>query len=707
MRYCLWIALLATATAHAELPSPRLDRIFPAGASVGSTVEVEIQGADLEGAKRLIADHPGIVATFVSDRKFKITIGKDVPEGTRDIRVLGPWGLSSPRIFTVSKGLAEVLKSKDIHELAKAQDIAINTAVSGLTDGNRQDFYRLKGQAGKRWVVEVRAQSIDSALDATLTITNAAGKTLAFSSDHDGRDPLLAFTPPADGDYGIVVADLAYAGGLPYRLIVTDRPRIENVFPRALQAGKPVELTALGWNLGPSAKRAPAAIDTVALDEYRETVTPPADIVTRGLYRFIDHPTAHSVLPTAATGALTGYQVRLSPGGIPANPVPVLVTDQAVTLEQEPNNDPAKGQKIALPAVVSGRFDQERDADWYEFTPPSDGEYMVDVYCERIGGRADPVAVVMDDKDSRIVELDDFGPRVNAFDGHIRDPQGIVRLSAKRVYRLLVQDRYRRGGPRQQYVLVVRSAAPDVHAMVIHHQNPGPGGTTIHRGGAQYLDLILQHTGGVTGPVRIVADSLPKGLHMAETSIVSDTRGVIALWADADAPEFAGPIQLSAVLTTPQGELRREVRAYTRVEAQQNKASSRPTRELMVAVVAEKPPFALRFAKETIEIEAGAKATVDLICDRPWADFKGAVTVNGLTPPGPVKMSQVVVAEGKTAGTMTIEVQAGARPGNYTVTASGQGQVPFTKDPTKPKANTLVTLPSHPITLVVKPKKPQ
>jgi hypothetical protein len=69
-------------------------------------------------------------------------------------------------------------------------------------------------------------------------------------------------------------------------------------------------------------------------------------------------------------------------------------------------------------------------------------------------------------------------------------------------------------------------------------------------------------------------------------------------------------------------------------------------------------------------------------------------------------MSQVVVAEGKTAGTMTIEVQAGARPGNYTVTASGQGQVPFTKDPTKPKANTLVTLPSQPVTLVVKAKKP-
>lgn len=705
MRHCLWVALLVAATARAELPSPRLDRITPAGASAGSTVDVEIQGADLEGAKRLIADHPGIVATFVSDRKFKITIGNDVPEGTRDIWALGPWGLSSPRLFTVSRGMTEIVKSRDIHELAKAQEIAVNTVVNGLTDGNRQDFYRLKGRAGKRWVAEVRAQAIDSALDATLTITNASGKTLAFNSDHDGRDPLISFTPPADGDYVIVVADLAYAGGLPYRLIVTDRPRIENVFPRALQAGKPVELTALGWNLGPAARRAPSLMDGVPLDEYRETVTAPADIVARGLYRFIDHPSAHSVLPTAATAALTGYQVRLSPGGIPANPVPVLVTDQVVTLEQEPNNVPAQAQKIVLPAIVSGRLDQERDADWFEFTSPSDGEYMVDVYCERIGGRADPVAVVMDDKDSRIAELDDFGPRVNAFDGHIRDSQGAVRLAAKRVYRVMVQDRYRRGGPRQQYVLAVRSAAPDVHAMVIHHQNPGPGGTTIHRGGAQYLDLILQHTGGVTGPVQIVAESLPKGLHMAETSIVSDTRGAVVLWADADAPEFAGIIKLTALVATPQGELRREVRAYTRVEAQQNKASSRPMRELVVAVVAEKPPFALRFAKDTIEIEAGAKATVDVICDRPWSDFKGAVTVNGLTPPGPVKMSQVVVAEGKSAGTMTIEIQAGARPGNYTVTATGQAQVPLTKDPMKPKANTLVTLPSHPVTVVVKPKK--
>lgn len=707
MRIPLVAALLAVSVARAELPSPRLDRVFPLGAAAGTTVEVEIQGADLEGVRRLVADHPGIAATHVADRKFKIAVAADAPEGTRDIWAVGPWGISSPRVFTVSRGLAETVKAKDIHEWAKAQEVGVNTAVNGLTDGNRQDYYRLKAKAGRAIVAEVRAQSIDSALDATLTITDSSGKAIAFNSDHDGRDPLIAFTPPADGDYGIIVADLAYGGNLPYRLIVTDRPRIENVFPRAIQAGKPAELAALGWNLGPMARKTSFTIDGSMLEEYRESVTAPSDIVDRGLYRFFNHPTAHSVLPTAATGALTGYQVRLSPGGQPSNPVPVLVTKDPVTVEREPNDDPANPQAISLPAVVSGRFDREGDGDWFRFSPPQDGEYLVQVHCERIAGRADPFTVIMDDKDNRVSELDDFGPRVNAFDGHIRDPQGTVRLSAGKAYRLLVRDRYRRGGPRYQYVLEVRPAMPDVHAMVIHHQNPGPGGTTIYAGGAQYLDLVIQHTGGVTGPVKLIAEGLPKGLHAALTSIPSDTRGVVTLWADADAPEYDGPILLTAIVPTVSGELRRQVRPYTRVESQANRSSSRPTRDLMVSVLPGKPPFSLRFAKETIRIEAGSKATVELICERPWPDFKGGVTVNGLSPPGPVKMPQITIGEGKTAGTMSIEVQPGARPGDYTVCASGQGQVPFALDKAKPKANTLVTLPSRPITITVteKPKK--
>jgi hypothetical protein len=53
-------------------------------------------------------------------------------------------------------------------------------------------------------------------------------------------------------------------------------------------------------------------------------------------------------------------------------------------------------------------------------------------------------------------------------------------------------------------------------------------------------------------------------------------------------------------------------------------------------------------------------------------------------------------------------VQAGLKPADYTVVVLGQGQVPFNKDASKPeKPNTLVSIPSRPLTITVTepPKK--
>ena len=51
---------------------------------------------------------------------------------------------------------------------------------------------------------------------------------------------------------------------------------------------------------------------------------------------------------------------------------------------------------------------------------------------------------------------------------------------------------------------------------------------------------------------------------------------------------------------------------------------------------------------------------------------------------------------------VTFEVQAGARPGEYTVALQCQAQVPFAKDLKGAKPNTLVALPSRPIAIAVK-----
>ena len=696
--------VLLTSLAVGELPSPRLDRITPLGTAAGSSVLVKIAGADLDGSQVLLFDHPGIKAEPVKDQ-FRVTVAADVPAGTYDVRLSGKYGVSNPRLFAVSQGMTEVAEKEPNDSAQTAQPIAVNTVVNGTSDGNREDYYRFPLKQGQRVVIECRAGCLDSLLDANMTLFDAQGKQLAANGDYNGKDPLIDFVAPRAGDYLISVHDLSFRGGHPYRLIVTDRPQIENAFPRAVQVGQPATLTVFGRNLGTKAKPSLWRVGDLALEECQETITPPADVFQRGAYSFLEHPTGHSVLPTAATCTLTGFQPRLKIGDTFCNAVPLLLTETPVTLEVEPNDDPHKPQVLTLPAVVSGRFDRERDADWYQFETKEAGPYSFEVYCERIAGRADPYLVVVDDRDNRVAELDDFGPRVNAFDGHLRDPSGMVNLAGKRKYRVLVQDRYRRGGARFQYVLSIRQPVPDFHVSVIHHQNPGPGGTTIRQGGAAYLDVILHYQDGFRGPVTITAEGLPKGLHSAPTTISGDTRGTFVLWADPDTPEWTGGVRLLATGKRGATTLQREVRPYTRVWTDPGLNSSRPTRQLVLAV---RPtaPFGLRFTAERIEVEAGKQVELTLQLDRRWPDFTGPVNISSLSFPGSIKMGPVTVAEGKKEAKVTLTVQAGARAGEYTLAVQGQAQVPFSKDaraPTRPK--TLVALPSQPIILVVQPAK--
>jgi hypothetical protein len=267
---------------------------------------------------------------------------------------------------------------------------------------------------------------------------------------------------------------------------------------------------------------------------------------------------------------------------------------------------------------------------------------------------------------------------------------------------VLVQDRYRRGGARFQYVLTIRKPVPDFYAAVIHSQNPGPGGTTIRRGGAAYLDVIIQQKEGFTGPITLTAESLPPGLHALPTTL-SDTRGSFVLWADADAAEWTGTVKLFATGKRGDSVLRREVRPYTRVWADPGQNSSRPTRELGLAI-RDTAPFGLHFETARVEIEAGKKAELRLKLERHWPDFKSSVTVLPLTFPNSLKMTSGAIAATDTV--VTIEAQANARPGEYTLAVVGQAQVPFSKDPIAAmKPNTLVTLPSRPVTVVVTPAK--
>jgi hypothetical protein len=275
----------------------------------------------------------------------------------------------------------------------------------------------------------------------------------------------------------------------------------------------------------------------------------------------------------------------------------------------------------------------------------------------------------------------------------------MVNLSAGRKYRVLVQDRYRRGGARHQYVLEIRKPVPDFFVAAIHSSNPNPGGTTVRQGSAAYLDIVIHQWEGYNGPVIVTAENLPPGLHAAPTTIDNNSRGVFVLWADADAPAWTGMIDLVATGVRDGQSFRREVRPYSRVW--NNAGTSRPQRRLAIAV-RESAPFALQFEPEKITVAAGQEAEIELKLARLWPDFTESVSIQPLFFPGQFQLQNFEIPAGQTSAKVKIAVQANTRPGDHTLAVLGQGQVPYNKyAAAAEKPKTLVSLPSRPITLSV------
>lgn len=702
--FAVFAALFAAQlAARAELPEIRFDRLKPLGATAGTEVEVEIQGAEIDGVERLLFDHAGLQATPVpsKERRFRVTIAPDVPAGTYDVYLVGRFGVSNPRLFAVSHGLTDQEDNGQNRTLEMAQVVSVNSVVNGTVDGNNEDFYRFTAVRGQRILIDCQAQRLDSEMDGNMTLRMANGSLIGSSADYFGQDPMIDFLVPADGEYIVALHDLSYRGGYPYRLEITDQPRLENVFPPVLRAGEDSELTAFGRNLsGLGGEPSALSVDNGPLERLTFSVpATPAELIEWGQYRFIGHPTHHTTAPTAATCTLQGMQVL--PGGMGGtwDAQPVLITNDPITIEAEPNDTMEAPQNVTLPLVVAGRFDKPRDADWYQFTPTEDGSYSFDVYSERIAGRADPYVVIVDDKGNRIAEPDDFGHRINAFDGHLRDPSQAVNLSKDRKYFVLVQDRYQRGGARFQYVLAVRRPPPDFFVASMHRTNPNPGGVNIYKGTATQLDIIVHQVGGYNGPVTISAENLPAGVHFQPTTITNNTQGRFVLWADDDAADATEFVRLIATGEVDGVAFHREVRPYTRVWNQGS--SSRPQRAMPVAV-REKGPFDLRIEPETITVESGQEAVLKLQLRRLWPEFQARIAIQPLGFPGQFQLGNFDINPDQTEAEMKIKVQPNTAPGRYSLTVLGQGQVPFHKDAeSAQRPNTLVSTPSRPVTIVV------
>ncbi len=526
---CAAVLLLMAFSSMAQ-PAPKLTSISPDWIQRGKTVEVTLTGENLAGVTGFLFDgDPGLVATNAAmpampttakvavessgggirqapvaavagdNRKLvlKVTAANDVSLSPRELRVVGPGGVSNPLNLNVGQW-REIARRDGNVTLAEAQPIELPAVISGSISASAQtNFFRFAAKQGDEVVFEVDAARRGSPLDSSLSVLDRDGRLLVRNEDALGLDSLVFFTAPADGEYVLAVRDFRYRGGgeYAYRLTGGVIPYVESIFPYGGPKGKTVEVALHGHNL---------------------------------------EGTTKLVLEIAPDAART-QEIRIRTSRGQSNLLPFGVSDGAELADAEPNDDPAKPQAITTPCVINGRIGSEGDIDRFRFRSETDQKLVLDVAAGRFGSKLDALLILSETNGTVLAQNDD----ASGADARLE-------FEAKKggEYIIAVRDLTDRGGDRFGYRLGIRppsaAAGPSFAARFL------PDVPRIHRAGSTRLRCEVTRAGGFEGPVRFVCDGLPAGVYAEALAMPNAPHsGLLMLTATADAPLGSFPLRVS------------------------------------------------------------------------------------------------------------------------------------------------------------------
>ena len=161
-RHSLSIALmLALQAGHlfaqATYPTPVLTSLSPLGGKPGSTVDFSFKGADIDGAKSILLSSAQAGASYeipivqLPEKKGALSakLPADVKSDLYDIRLVGRYGVSNPRVFQVSP-LAVVDSPGTNTKGDTALKVPLDSAIHGVFKAGAPHWFSFEAKKGHR-----------------------------------------------------------------------------------------------------------------------------------------------------------------------------------------------------------------------------------------------------------------------------------------------------------------------------------------------------------------------------------------------------------------------------------------------------------------------------------------------------------------------------------------------------------------------------
>lgn len=178
---------------------PWLDSVYPLGGKRGTTVPLQLFGANLP-SERL---------------EFVVPPSSNPSNGPAFVSIPLPDGTTNAQLETGD--LSEHLEAEPNNEVAQAKTVELPSVLNGrIEKPGDADLWNFSGKKGDAWLFDLRASRLGSELDGVLTLMDATGKIVATADDlaNGQTDSLLNVILPMDGVFTLKVEDrLSSRGG--------------------------------------------------------------------------------------------------------------------------------------------------------------------------------------------------------------------------------------------------------------------------------------------------------------------------------------------------------------------------------------------------------------------------------------------------------------------------------------------------------------